>query len=44
MNKEFIPYDQALELKELGFEEECLGYWNDVEMPKPYLSIRKLSI
>ena len=24
MNKEFIPYEQALELKELGFNEECL--------------------
>jgi len=23
MNKEFIPYEQALELKELGFDEEC---------------------
>jgi uncharacterized protein YuzE len=24
MKKEFIPYDQALELKELGFDDECL--------------------
>ena len=24
MNKEFIPYEEALELKELGFNEECL--------------------
>ena len=24
MNKEFIPYEQALALKELGFDEECL--------------------
>jgi len=23
MNKEFIPYEQALELKELGFNESC---------------------
>lgn len=23
MNKEFIPYEQALELKELGFNEYC---------------------
>ena len=23
MNKEFIPYEQALELKELGFDEYC---------------------
>lgn len=30
MNKEFVPYEQALELKELGFEceavcDQCLG-------------------
>ena len=29
MEKEFIPYEQALALKELGFDEECLMYWND---------------
>jgi hypothetical protein len=28
MNKEFIPYEQALALKELGFDEPCLGYYN----------------
>ena len=28
MNKEFIPYEQALELKELGFDEPCFGYYN----------------
>ena len=27
MNKEFIPYEQALELKELGFDEPCFGKW-----------------
>jgi hypothetical protein len=27
MEKEFIPYEQALALKDLGFDEECLaGY------------------
>jgi hypothetical protein len=25
MRNEFIPYEQALELKELGFDEPCLG-------------------
>ena len=25
MEKEFIPYELALELKELGFDEPCLG-------------------
>jgi hypothetical protein len=29
MEKEFIPYEQALALKELGFDETCLMYWND---------------
>jgi hypothetical protein len=29
MEKEFIPYDQALELKELGFDEPCFSvYYN----------------
>jgi len=28
MNKEFIPYEQALELKELGFNEKCLTSYN----------------
>ena len=28
MTQEFIPYEQALELKKLGFNEECLGYYN----------------
>jgi hypothetical protein len=25
MDKEFVPYQQALELKELGFDEPCFG-------------------
>jgi len=28
MNKEFIPYTEALALKELGFDEPCFGYYN----------------
>ena len=28
MEKEFIPYEQALALKELGFDEPCLASWN----------------
>jgi len=27
MEKEFIPYDQALELKEIGFDEPWFGYY-----------------
>jgi len=29
MNKEFAPYELALELKELGFDEPCLAYWDN---------------
>ena len=28
MNKEFIPYEQALELKELGFEKICFAWYH----------------
>jgi hypothetical protein len=28
MEKQFIPYKQALALKELGFDEPCLCSWN----------------
>ena len=27
MTKEFVPYNESLELKELGFDEECLSYY-----------------
>jgi len=27
MEKEFIPYEQALALYELGFNEKCFGFW-----------------
>ncbi len=27
MEKEFVPYEQALELKQLGFNEECFSYY-----------------
>lgn len=29
MENEFIPYEQALELKKLGFNEACIGYYNE---------------
>jgi hypothetical protein len=32
MNKEFIPYEQALALKELGFDEPCFA-WYDGRYP-----------
>jgi len=33
MNKEFIPYEQALELKELGFDEPCLFAFDNCSTP-----------
>ena len=27
MEREFVPYNQALKLKELGFDEPCFGYY-----------------
>jgi hypothetical protein len=43
MKKEFIPYNLALEFKEIGFDEPCLGYYNsgvktplEVEYSIPY--------
>ena len=35
MNKEFVPYEEALALKELGFDEPCLGYWRNEDLPNP---------
>lgn len=31
MKKEFIPYEQALALKELGFDEPCFGFYNNAD-------------
>ncbi len=28
MNKEFVPYQESLELKELGFDEDSFGYYD----------------
>jgi len=28
MEKEFVPYELAVKLKELGFDEPCLGFYN----------------
>jgi hypothetical protein len=29
MKEEFVSYTQALALKELGFDEECFGYYDE---------------
>lgn len=31
ISKNFIPYDLALELKELGFNEECIMFYRGIE-------------
>ncbi len=31
MNKEFVPYEQALLLKELGFDEICIATYDEDE-------------
>jgi hypothetical protein len=39
MEKEFIPYEQALALKELGFDEPCFfsyDYWNTERLANTY--------
>jgi hypothetical protein len=45
MEKEFILYEQALELKELGFDEPCLGLFKfaNLSLEYPYLTNTGLS-
>jgi hypothetical protein len=31
MDKEFIPYTEALALKELGFDESCFAIWSGID-------------
>jgi len=40
MEREFIPYDRALALKELGFDEPCFGkfYYNCLEIGGRWLN------
>jgi hypothetical protein len=35
IQKEFVEYTEALGLKELGFDEPCLGYWRNENKPNP---------
>jgi hypothetical protein len=39
MKNEFIPYEQALALKELGFDEPCFGEYRQWDGGKPYLQL-----
>jgi hypothetical protein len=36
MHREFVPYEQALELKKLGFDEPCFGYYRTTLIPSNY--------
>ncbi len=40
MNKEFIPYEQALELKELGFDEPCFFAFDSCSTPMRCTDLR----
>ena len=44
LEKEFIPYEQALALKELGFDEPCFGYFvglgDNKETPFKFVEIK----
>ena len=37
MNKEFIPHEQSIALKRLGFDDECVGYYSPDMDGKYYL-------
>jgi hypothetical protein len=45
MNKEFVPPKQSLELKELGFDEPCLGFYyklnDDLLLEIPVISYKE---
>ena len=36
MEKEFVPYPEALELKELGFDEPTLYHWHSSCKTHPF--------
>jgi hypothetical protein len=40
MEKEFVQYEQALALKELGFDEECFKYYVDNKLIQNDLGIK----
>ena len=37
IDKEFVPYNLAKQVKQLGFKQECFGYYIDVEVSNPFL-------
>jgi hypothetical protein len=41
MEKEFVPYEQALALKELGFDEDCVAYYGEINGGEIMLFLKK---
>ena len=41
MTQEFVTYDQALALKELGFNKPCLGFYDGKENQQVYFNIKR---
>ena len=44
MEKEFTPYAEALALKELGFDETCIGFYNIKGISVSDYKVTKLQI
>ena len=44
MEKEFIPYEQALVLKELGFNEPCFGFWSSKNNYRRFINDSSINI
>jgi hypothetical protein len=42
MTKEFVPYELAVKLKELGFDEPCFGYYHNLGSKQLLLSSKDL--
>jgi hypothetical protein len=42
LEKEFVPYEESLALKELGFDEPCFGYYVDGELRGVNLGLEEL--
>jgi hypothetical protein len=40
MEKEFVPYELALRMKQLGFDEPCFGFYDDIDDHHPLSFIR----
>jgi hypothetical protein len=41
MTREFVPYEEALALKELGFDEPCFGIWVKSEQKHKLIYVAK---